>query len=533
MQRRQFLSAVCGAAGYLASRTARSQDVGLPVHREDCINRDLATAAGDALTIAKHQGGHARVRYLTLYAVPPQDRLRFMAGISLACHQLSYAGVVVQPHKLTETVWRLDLNLYDPHNQGWEAGWEQIVAHDHRYHYGDVRPLTSTDAKVFIGSIVKVKCSDGVFRDARVSSVFEGGYQYDLFGKTYSKTIAEPTPEVRYQHLGGYGDWVDVSTASLLEEITGSKGAILDGREFAAYASTTPIYYTFRNTPKTFEEWANSFGEFGVTGFGKPGVRGANLDTSGVTWTVRGIERRRLPVWVSYDQSKAFDLTDEFDPFVLPDRTNKIRASETFAFTNNGGMDCAAWNGDWQRVDAVPGAVAIDTSFGPARELRPGRSCWSCHSKKNGGAETAGLLNFTDMQSQQPAVTKDPVLAANLAAYYGNQQQLLDDMNRDRASFLRGCLQSTEGIPPSQGFFILNELCDQVELQSVTPERACRELCLDPEGNGAVTLSRWLNGTVQPALRRLMDGGVVHWQRFKVAMPEALHAIHNRSVFQR
>lgn len=499
---------------------------------EDCLNRDLAVAAGDALAIAKHQGGHARLRYITLYGVPERDRLQTMAGISCLCHQLSHAGVTIQPQKVTDTVWRLDLNLYDPHGVGWEQGWEQIVGHDRRYHYGTAAPLGVDQQRVFVGNTISVKCSDGVFRDAVVRSLNDDGFVYELLGKTYTKSYSGSTPAVKYQNVdGAYGDWVDFSTAKLLEEITGSSGAMLDGREFAYYASRTNIYYTFRNTPGTLSEWLKSWGEFESRGFGHHGVRGANLNKSNVTFTVRGLERRRLPVWLTFDQSKAFDLDDGHDPFVLPDRSHKFRATEAFAFTSNGGMDCAIFDGDGKRVDFVPGAVALDTSHGPARELRPGLSCWSCHSQSLEAGETAGVLDFADEQSRRKSYVKDPKLAAELAAYYGNQSQLWDDAARDRASFRRGCRQATEGQEPSKCFNTLNAIIDSVECDDVNPARACVELCVDPGDDPAGALSRWLNGTVNATLASLMDGDVVHYQRFRLAMPEALHAINQRRIF--
>lgn len=498
---------------------------------EDCLNRDLSTAVGDALVIAKHQGGHARVRYLTLYAVPEEKRLETIAGISALCHQLSHAGVAIQPHKIAPTVWRLDLNLFDPHNVGWERGWEEIVQHDRRWHYGDLAPAdANTSGKVFVGSLVEVKCTDGKFYPARVVELASDGYFFEISGRRFHSrrnTMREPKAVVTHATAMVRGDWVDYSAAKLLEEITGSQGAILDGREFAFYAARTPVYYTFRATPPTLAEWLRGWGEYESRGFGAHGVRGANLDSSNVTFTSRGIERRRLPVYLTFDQSKANDLTEERDPFSLPDRRHKFDATEAFALTANGGLDCAIFDGSGQRVDAVPPAVAIDTSYG-TRELLPGLSCWSCHTK--GAENPSGFIAFADEQSQRRSFVKDPKLAADLASYYGNGDQLAEDMARDRAAFTRGCGQAA-GLLPSRCFAIVNAIAADIETGHVDAVRACRELCIDDEGDAAGALTKWLNGTINPTLVTLMDNGRVHYQRFRLALPEALHAVHQRRIF--
>jgi hypothetical protein len=527
IRRRTFLR---GAVGVLAGGVMAKRASGAAIVSEDCLNRDLSTAAGDALVIAKHSGGHARVRYLTLYAVPAEKRIAYIAAISTLCHQLSHAGVTLQPQKITDSVWRLDLNQYDPGNVGWEKAWEEIVQHDRRYHYGDVVP--DAGGAVFVGSTIEVRCSDGKFYPAKVVLLDGSNYFFEINGRRFHS--ARNTVRLRNAvaaYSSSYGSWVDYSAAKLLEEITGSKGAILDGREFAYFASRTATIYTFRNTAKTLNDWLKQWGEFESRGFGKIGVRGSNLDVSNVTFTVRGLERRRLPVWVTFDQSKTtHDLTEERDPFALPDRTNKFDATEALAITPNGALDTAIFDGAGNRVDAVPAGVALDTSYG-TRELRPGLSCWSCHSQSVGGEETNGFLSFVDDQTATRDYTKDPKLAAELASYYGNASQLDADMDRDRDTFARGCRESSGGQKCSQVFETLNELCNEVELAHVDAERACRELCLTVDGSPEETLAKWLNGTTTKSLVALMDGRSVHYQRFRLALNESLNAVHQRRIF--
>lgn len=550
------LLAIAVAAAFTLSATDLARGAELGAWEDyDCLNRDLQAATGDALVRAKHQGGRANLRYVTLYGVEPADRIRYAAALSGVLHQLSHASVAIHPRYVTDHVLAIDLDQYDPHGVGWAKGWELIVARDRRYHAPLIvldsghtgGPAAVADQGLHVGVTIEVKCTDGIFRAAEIVEVDgKGGFRFAMFGNTYNygprteyRRIAAVKAFVPPSDLGVVtGEWIDHSAHKLLSEITHSHGPILDIRDVLYWVCRdAETYYTFRNTPKTLAEWQKKWGVLASPSeFGTPNVRGANLDESKVTGTVRGLERGKLGVWTSYDADKAKVLDAGRDPFACPDRTARADAYEALAITPNGGIDCFIANADQQRINAVPASVAIDTSVGHVRELIPPQSCWHCHTRKRGGEETSGFLGFVN--KQKPPLVKDRKLAAALRDYYGDQAKLLRDMLRDREDFRAGIHAATstgnnDHIEPSDLFAIVEDAIAEVSIDRLTPLQACRELCLPVQRGEPAhdVLSRWLNGTTSAALVALMDGENVHYERFRLEMPEALYRIHERKVF--
>lgn len=518
---------------------------------EDCLNRDLHTAAGDALKIAKHQGGRANVRYVTLYAVPAAKRHDYSAAFSNYCHQLSHNAATVHPVWISDTVLRIDLDQFDPRGLGWAKGWEQIVAHDVRYHaphlVGETRLVEAPVVDhLVVGGKIEVKCTDGVFRTAEITSLgAKGAFKFSIFGKTYSYA---PGGKVVYRKIGqavkrsfhglSYGEWIDLSSAKLVSEITGSAGPILDIRDFVYYVGRDPeIYYTFINAPETLAQFQAQFGMLkSPSEFGTPGVRGVNLNRSNVTDITRGLERSKHGVWTSFDIGKSQPFAAEKCPFTNPDRSHQSDAYELLALADNGGMRCYIANGQQKRANFVPGDIAIDDSAGYIRELRPPQSCWNCHTKKRGGEETSGFIAWPPVRPKLPFV-KNHILRADLAGYYAEIAKLQRDLLRDREDFRAGVHAATntgidDHLEPSEAFAIAEQMISDVKRSTITPKQALVELCIEQtDAPPHIELSRWLNGTVSPALVSLMDGQNVHVQRFRLEMPEALYRIHERKQF--
>ena len=100
----------------------------------DIWNEELQTAAADALMMSNNTAGFARCRYLTMIAIPPEERVEAAQAISALCHQLSHAGYTILPSRVSDTLLRLQLELYDPFDVGWRVGWERVVPLGHVYH---------------------------------------------------------------------------------------------------------------------------------------------------------------------------------------------------------------------------------------------------------------------------------------------------------------------------------------------------------------------------------------------------------------
>lgn len=491
----------------------------------DPLNEDLQVAAADALAMSNHTGGHAKVRYLSLYAIPPEDRPRAAQAISVLCHQLSHAGIPLQPSRVTDTLLRVQIELFDPFGVGWEQAWEKIIPADRRWHI-DAKTAVAVDvAEAYLNTPGQ---GVGWFT---VKVLSESPLKVQHSGLVYSVTDRKnfrAAQKVKADAI--YGSWVDIKAAQQLADLTGSEGALLDARDFAYAAAFTPLYYEFRNSPKTLAEWRAKWGETADNGFGLFGVRGANIDRSNVTFAPRGIQRWRLSVWETFDSDKSKEYTDDKNPFVFPSRDAKIDATEALALQPNGGLDCFISDGAGNRVDAVPAAVAIDTSYG-VRELRPGLSCWSCHCKVVGESETSGFLDFRDQQTAKRAATKDKLLASKLAAYYSDVDRLGRDLQKDRADFRAGILACTadpsieHAMEPSEAFAALNWLVAQVIDEPVDPVRACWELGLDPTVDAQAVLYAHLGGTARDGLVDVLNGDEVTYYRFRNAMPEAFERI--------
>lgn len=510
----------------------------------DPLNEDLQTAAADALAIHNQTDGTAVVRYLSVYALPPEERNRAARAVSVACHLLSHAGIPVQPSRPTETLIRLDiLNDYDPFNKAWIAAWEQVIPADRRWH---VDAKTAVVAGGFEAYLRLPNNSVGWFpvdvvERGETIVVLHNNIRYRITDtKNFRQRGEKVIAPVKAKTV--YGAWVDIDAAQQLADLTGSEGALLEARDFVYLTMYTPLYYEFRKTPQTLQEWRTVWGEKAPNGFGQLAVYGANLDTSNVTFAPRGLQRWPRGIWETFDTDKGKEFTDDKNPFVRPDRTAVIDATEAFALMANGGIDCFIADGKGNRVDAVPAGVAIDTSYGPPRELRPPLSCISCHCKivSDGelSYETCGFLDFIDQQTSKTFAAKDRFTAAKMDGYYFNQPKLQARMRSDRADFLYGISIATadpEPVPPSVAANDLNWMVHQVFGAQVSPRRACWELGIEPGDDPVTTLHEWLGESNRDGLVDLLNGDSVHFLRFRNAMPAALELIHakrNESVVE-
>jgi hypothetical protein len=461
----------------------------------DPLNKELLDSAGDCATI------HRPAIYVSFYGVAAKDRSRYSDAISLVVHHISHAGVPIVPRRHHNgSLLVIEDAYFDPLGKAWPKARAKLT---------DPRWIAD-------GETAEVVFSDNKVRTCRIVTTFNGGCEVLHNGKTFKVK----NEFIKARNVLVVAPWLDIGSAKLLHD---SGGVLVDAREFAEQAMYG-LYNDFCATPPTLDAWFKQFDEEGLTGYGRPGVRGANLDTSGVTGSVRGLERRPLGIWSSFDHDKTKPINAKSDPFQNPERTHEVDAREEIAILSSGAMRTGIYDAKGNLAQFVPPTIAIDTSHG-CRALRNGGSCFSCHYK----GEARGIMPF--VHSDGIPTSDDLQKAANAMVYYGDQAKLQRDAERDREDIAAGIAEVCSKMTPAEAIAVLNELIDQVTTVPVTPDRACVELGLPIKIDAKDTIHEWFTGVSNDVIGELALGQSVNYGRFRAAMPILLTHISNQRKF--
>lgn len=524
-------------------------------------------------------------QYLTLYNIEPESRVETVQAISSILNHISRSPVMVIPVRVNDTLIRFSLLDIAPDRKDFEEWWkarEKLADIEPYLHLqtevADVAPaettvlLTTNTAAVTTAAVSPAP----VFGTGKPQTTRQGNRQAVVAGPVAIPVIPIPAlsttasgnssatanvdPKAKVVKLKTKivsvdGGWVGLEKAAKLSELTYSKVPLMRADFFADKATIPPFYYDFAGVPEDINDWLKKFGTSKAELFDSlKSNHFANIVRSGVTDKFRraGNETTRdgRIYWTIDNRGQ----NARKDVLRNPDQNLDFDASELIAIRSNGLHEFALSNNKFKRQDAVPPDIAIDSSVTPPEELKPMRSCIRCHDvavaqkidavirdypklvTNQPGYETNGLLAVHDVQASLLAAKADsrtkaskgrldldnPKVAADLAAAYADQEQLLREMNRDREDFAKAVAKATTGLTPKQSTAAVAKLVKDYE-DLVTPLKACRELGIDPTKpeDAAAALRKRFDGTHDPVLILLAQGTDVQRPQFEASWQEA------------
>lgn len=438
-----------------------------------------------------------RMRYLSLYAIPPEHRDEAAAVIGFVANSTSRSSVIVQLHRVSNSLLRLDLAEIAPGPQGrqsWTEAWEAIAALD---------PYFRLKTTAIVPAVAAVPA------------------RRDNFGRTISPAI--PAIEAVTKTVVTDGGWLDLEAAAKLRDLTGSPSALVRADWWLFVVTDTPAYYVLAAVSEKRADWEKQFGVVEAEIRGEDAALGGNLVKSGVTHKPRRVERWPTihgAIWHSFDSAR---VSADKDPFRNPGFDLKYDAGEHIAARPNGLHEYALYNFAGARQDAVPAGIAIDDSVAPVTELRPFLSCVRCHNQnQNEAAPQHGLQGIVDQQSALLAgatlTSYDPKAIQSLAAFYSRQEKLQRLLARDREDYAAAVAKATGGLTPAKVAKLLSDLVDGYARGLVDPATAMRDLGIagKPE-----LLAALLDKTSDPALALLAQGHSIDRAQWEAAFSSA------------
>ncbi|MEX2118897.1 MAG: hypothetical protein WD847_04740 [Pirellulales bacterium] len=411
-----------------------------------------------------------QTRYLALYNVPLERRQSVTAAAGYLLNAVSRSRTIAKPISVQGDLLRIDLAAYaDPQQPEsyleLHAAWEELAADDPYFH------LTT-------------------------QVVTAGGL----------KTVTVD------------GGWIDLGQAERLRQLTGSFGSVLRADFFIARVSRPPDYYAWAAVPARQQELFVQLGLDVKVVSRLAADSAANLLRSQVTGKPRRVIYRPGPqggVWLTKDVARvAADRDPLRSPLDFKTQRFVFDATELFFARANGLWGTALFDAQGVRQDAVPQAIASDTTA-PAghQELVPIISCIRCH-ELNGGR--AGLQPFADDQSALPPVRSDEPVVERRALELYDPVRLARRMLRDREDYAEAVALATGGLSTEQAAIALTETFAAHVYRPVTIESAAAELGLEAE-----TLNAALGGSGDPIVLALLRGLAVDRASWESSFQEA------------
>lgn len=271
---------------------------------------------------------------------------------------------------------------------------------------------------------------------------------------------------------------VDLTAAAELRAMTGSAAGILRADWFVAKASQPPHYYKLAAIPSDIGGWYKAIGIDTKTIVELQANRGANLFRREPTQKPGRISRYAGPlgaVWQTFDGRE--DDPDK-DPFRNPTFRGKFDAMETIAARPNGLLSYGLYDDKGQRQDAAPDDIAKDHSD-PAGDGRlvAMLSCVRCHTTEGYRGFSDDLTALANSGVDLHLSAKD---AAQLAAFYGKQEQLAKEMRRDMEDYAAAVKLATAGkLTANQIPAALGKIVRDQQYDTVNNAKAMRELGVD------------------------------------------------------
>jgi cytochrome c553 len=272
---------------------------------------------------------------------------------------------------------------------------------------------------------------------------------------------------------------IDLKAAAELRAMTGRTSAIMRADWFVTKASQPPHYYSLAGIAPDIEGWYKAVGADPKTIVALQANRGANLFRREPTQKPGRISRWQGAlggVWNTYDSREDDPLKD---PFRNPTFTGKFDAMEVIAARANGTLSYGLYDGKTgKRQDEAPADIARDTSD-PTSDGRlvPMLSCVRCHTSD-------GYRGFSDDQTALANSGIDLHLSekdtAQLASFYGKQEQLAKEMKRDMEDYASAAKLATGGaLTANQIPAALGKIVREYEYEKVNNAKAMRELGVD------------------------------------------------------
>lgn len=391
-------------------------------------------AVADAETLPAIVRG--QTRYLSLYHVPPRARSEMVAAVDYLLNAVSRSRTIVRSRPLADgSLVRLDLAAYadarrpETYQELVEA-WEQLAAEDPYFH---IRTQVAT-----------------------------------------TRGLETVTTD---------GGWIGLDTARRLREQTGSLGAVLRADWFVAQVTRTPAYYQWSGVPPREAEFYGSLGLDLRTINTLAADSAANLFRSAVTGKPRRIIFRPGPLggnWVTKDVAQE---SPERDPVRNPvdylEQQFRFDASEVFYSRPNRFWGTALFDANGRRQDAVPVAIATDTTApGGRQELVPLISCIRCHELAGGAG---GLQPFDDDQTRLPRPRSGERAVEQRIAELYDPARLAKQIARDREDYAEAVAAATGGLEPAEAAAALAGVYARHVDEPISAGAAAAELGLQVE----------------------------------------------------
>jgi hypothetical protein len=294
--------------------------------------------------------------------------------------------------------------------------------------------------------------------------------------------------------------------------VSTSSGAIVRGDWLVTRLAAPPWYYRFAGIPEKETDFLTLLGLDLDTVLRLRADRGANMIRSNVTRQVRRLVRRQTPLggaWQTYDVARS---SAERDP-IRNLFAFSYDAGEHIATKPNGLHYFALYDAEGERQDAVPAAIARDTSdpLGDGQVV-PMISCVRCH-------EESGLRPFSNdqrrlLQGNVELLTQQPENAERLASFYG--RGLGKQLDRDREDYDESVSRLSIALEPAEVAPALGAVFRRYAYELVSTERASDELGAPVD----VVVDR-LRTSHDPVLLALSEGLAVQREQWEVSFAEA------------
>jgi hypothetical protein len=465
------------------------------------------------------------VRYLSLYAIPPERRAEATRVVSYTLNSLSRTRAIFQPTEITPTLLRFSISNFVADGRefaAWSAAWETLVESDPYWHL-------PTEIAISSGPNHPTHRAPAPAKAARVKRVAVKPATIDRTTAeriAVDRTTAEPITRQRITVDGG---WVGLEDAAKLRSLTLSAGAILRADDFVARATTSPAYYAFAGIPPIEADFLKSLGVDSETIERLRANAGANLIVSGVTQKPRRVIWSQGPLGGVYETLDVQQVDAQRDPIRRPlsagGASLKFDAGEWFAAAPNGLWRTALYDSKGNRQDSVPDKIAKDTSDPSANGIVvPMISCIRCHTE-------SGLRPLRDDQSRLLSTgrvdlrSSDPTVVARVAEFY-DEPRLQRQMEFDRQTYDLAVSRATNGMKPEELAEALARTVRQFAYLPVTPSQAAQELGVD-----AADLREALATSHDPIVLLLLEGSPVLRGQWESSFAEAATLAGSGSFF--
>ena len=432
---------------------------------------ELAAAVADCRSLPVE--ARPVVRYLSLYNIEPSKRDDVARVASYAVNALSRTRTIVQPAKVSETLYRISIADYTASREefrSWSTAWEATAELDPYWHL-------RTEVLASIATQRKLPTQSTSLRS-----------QVPAKASTKIVTVA--------------GGWTGLENATALQAMTGSIGGLLRADFFIFSALSSSRYYEFAGVPATEAEFLKSLGIDSKTIDRLRANAGANLIISNVTFKPRRIVWQQGPLGGVYSTLDIEQVDAARDPLRRPitadGATFKFDASEWFAMAPNGLWRVALYDSAGKQQQTVPDKVAKDTSEPHGDGIvTPLISCIRCHVE-------GGLRPFADDQSkllsQAEFRSYKPELVQRVAEFY-DEPRLQRQVKFDRESYETAVARATGGMTSKQLAEALADVVRAYAYDPITIKTAASEVGLD-----ALAFVQATERTNDPILHVLRQG---------------------------